>query len=47
MSHRAKVLAPDGAAYDQFGQSIAIYNGIAIDNSEYGNGSGKTYAFSE
>ena len=45
----AKLLASDGASYDYFGNSVAIYGDIVLIGSYYdddnGSGSGSVYAF--
>ncbi|EJK76402.1 hypothetical protein THAOC_01838, partial [Thalassiosira oceanica] len=48
-THKAKLIAPDGAAFDEFGESVAIYGDAIVvsapwddDNGFY---SGSTYVF--
>jgi len=48
-SHQVKLLAPDGAAYDWFGNSVALYEDTIVIGARYdddtGNDSGSAHVF--
>ena len=48
-THLVKLVAPDGAAYDAFGDSVGIYNNIVVvgawGNADSGSDSGYVHLF--